>query len=571
MTALLGRAAFHILYGDRKKKIAKFLRSTTPDSLLSDLHTCLVREGVSSITREAVFYASSIRDSPQEQPYWTKKSFQNHLARTHPDTTIPDTAINILWSCFCFYAYHPFPLPGATDRKLDLPAFERGLILLSLQGTRLLGTVEDDFGHCWGRINDPCSCRFRINRIFRSISLVNCQSSSNPQVAGFDTFITDDVIDAILPIFPFHPKLYPSLDQLTPLAEGLLEQRTNQYQMKVNDFAALLSLIMRLRVYKPTWGRDFHYGSFEDSSLEKEELANILARSFCHGQDKYLAPDLVLRALDILPNLEQEFHQLWATLFQPSTSTGIPNLGIESSADTTMNGILRAVSLFIPPFQAHKRSELLRKVKLISFQKCYDSISSQSLTDSLDLGLILQRTFQDYPNYRSYLVLLLGHQARDSTKVVVGAYFPSCTQTPAAKKGKKPEEIDESRIAPPLLLFQLQPSFSLFRWNGEDSMSLSQVNDSASVHTDHPNCIGDPTQSKVGVEIDSVTGQATFLRGTATTANRMSGMYEEVTTSRKDDGAETINEDQQERRTTFTLTRIAIFNVEGGPNYDYTW
>ncbi|KAE8367642.1 hypothetical protein BDV27DRAFT_154788 [Aspergillus caelatus] len=235
-----------------------------------------------------------------------------------------------------------------------------------------------------------------------------------------------------------------------------------------------------------------------------------------------------------------------------------------------MDRILRAVSLFIPPFQAHKRSELARKVKLITFQKCYDSISSQSLTDSLDLGQILQRTFHNDPNRRSHLVLFLGHQAQNSKKVVVGAYFPSCTQTPASEVEKKPEKIDKSRITPPLLLFQLQPSFSLFRWNGEGSMSSSQANDSATGYTDHPNYIGGPTQSKVGVEVDSVTGQATFLRSTATTANGMSGVYEEVTTSRKHDGAETINEDQQERRTTFTVTHIAIFNVEGGPHYDYT-
>ncbi|KAE8367643.1 hypothetical protein BDV27DRAFT_123652 [Aspergillus caelatus] len=72
----------------------------------------------------------------------------------------------------------------------------------------------------------------------------------------------------------------------------LFERRTIQYQMKFNDFASLLCLIMRLRVYKPSWCRDFHYGSFEASSLEKEELANILAQSFCHSQDEYLASEL---------------------------------------------------------------------------------------------------------------------------------------------------------------------------------------------------------------------------------------------------------------------------------------
>ncbi|KAK6820193.1 hypothetical protein RU639_007480 [Aspergillus parasiticus] len=568
MKTILGFLLLTIFLRDRKKKIAQFLRTATPDSVLSDLHTCLVREGVSSITPQDVFYASSIRDSLQEELYWTIKSFHNHLARTHPDTTIPEAAIDVLWSCFCFYAYLPFSFPGAGDRKLDLPAFERGLILLSLQGTRLLGTIVDDFGPCWKRNEEPCSCRSRINRIFRSISLVNRQSSSDPRVARFDTFVTDDVIDAILLIFPAHPLLNPSFEQLNPLTERFLERRPDQYQMKVNDLAALLCLIMRLRVYKPTWGRDFHYGSFEESCPEKEELANILARSFCLDQDEYLDPDSVLRALDILPNLEQCFHQLWATLFQPPTSTGIPDVETESSPDTTIDGILRAASLFIPPFRAHKRIELARNVELITFQKCYDSIS-QSLTDSLDLGHILQQTFHDDPNRRSHLVLFLGYQAQESEKVVVGAFFSSCMETPAAKEGKEPEEIGNSRNTPPQLLFQLQPTFSLFRWTGEDRMSSSQAYNRARGHTDHPNGIGDLNRSKVGVEIDSVRRQATFLRGTATATNRMSGGYEEVTM--KYDGDETIDGDQQERKTIFTVTRIAIFNVEGGPNYDYPW
>ncbi|PYH98274.1 hypothetical protein BO71DRAFT_316592 [Aspergillus ellipticus CBS 707.79] len=569
MTALLGRAAFHILFREKKKKIARFLRTITPDSVLSDLNTCLVRDGITSITPQDIFYASSIRDSPQEQPYWTKKSFQIHLSKAHPDATIPDTAIDVLWSCLCFYAYHPFPLPGAGDGKLELPAFERGLILLSLQGTRFLGAVDDGLGHSWGLSEKPCNCRLRLNRIFRSTSLVNRQSIPDPQIAGFDAFVTDDVVDAILLIFPAQPKLLPSLGQLKPLADRFLQGRTDQYQTNFNDLANLLCLIMRLKVYEPTWGRDFHYGSFEESTPEKEELANILARSFCLGQDEHLAPDSVLQALNILPNLEQWFHQLWATLFQPSMSTEMPGLETEPSPDTTMDGILRAVSLFIPPFQAHKRTDWDRKVKSITFQDCYDSIS-QGLTDSFDLDHILQQIFHNDPNDRSHLVLFLGNQAQDSKRVVVGAFFPSLTlptwvQTPSAEDKKQPEQRNQSKIAPPQLLFQLQPSFSLFRWNGENNIPSPRAYDSATVQIDRPNCIGDPNRSKVGVEIDPVTKQATFLRGTATAANRTSGGYEEVT--RNYDGAETVNGDQQERKTHFTVTRIAIFNVEGGPHY----
>lgn len=233
-------------------------------------------------------------------PDWTKKSFQIYLARNHPDTTIPETAIDVLWSCFCFYAYHPFPLIGADDNKLELPTFERALILLSLQGTELLGIEDDGFGRRWGPFREKCNCKVRINRIFRSISIGCPHLTSHPHVTNFDTLVTEDAIDAMLTICPSHPKLPATPEKLMPLAGRLLEGRTVQFQMKVNDLADLLCLIMRLKVYKTTWGRGFHYGSLEEPSPENEELAKILARSFSHDQDESLSPDLVFEALGIL-------------------------------------------------------------------------------------------------------------------------------------------------------------------------------------------------------------------------------------------------------------------------------
>ncbi|KAI2953319.1 hypothetical protein CBS147323_10126 [Aspergillus niger] len=563
--AILDKIAFNILFKDQKKKFDQFLRNTTPDSVLSNLYSCLVQEGITTVTPQAIFYTSSIQDASQKQPYWTKKSFQTHLARTYPDTTIPETAIDVLWSCFCFYASHPFPLSGAGGRKLELPAFERALILLSLRGTELLGIEDDGFGRRWGAFRENCNCRARINRIFRSIGLSSPQAISHPHATGFASLVTDDVIDAMRTLCPCHPKLAATPEKLTPLAERLLDGRKVQFQMKVNDLADLLCLIMRLRVYKTTWGRSFHYGSLGGSTPEKEELANVLARSFCLDQDESLAPDLVLRALDILPNLEQWFHQLWATLFQPSPITELLSLDTESSADSAWDGILRAVSLFVPPFEIHEKTDWNRKVKPVTFSKCHDWTSG-SLTDSLGLSHVLQPTTHDDPKHRSHLVLLLGHQGPDSTRVVVGAFFPGGTQSPAANEGKEPEKIQRSAIALPQLLFQLQPNFDLFRRSGEDTRSSLPICESDTGQTDYLNYVGDPTQSRVGVRIDPITSQATFFRGTATAARRRSGQYEEVT--RKHEGSDIRHGDQQERQTDFTVTRLAIFIVEGGPYYD---
>ncbi|RAH69959.1 uncharacterized protein BO66DRAFT_401655 [Aspergillus aculeatinus CBS 121060] len=596
MTTLLEKAVFHILFRDKKKKIAHFLRTTTRESLLSELHINLVREVVTSIPPESIFVASSIQDPTHEHPpYWSRKSFQDHLARTHPDTIIPDTAIDVLWSCFCFYAYHPFPISEADDRKVEQPAFERGLLLLSRQGTRLLGTIRDDFGLCWGRLDEPCTCGLRMNRIFRSISRVDRrQSRSDPPTDGFDTFVANDMTDAILAIFPSHPKLHPSPEQVQPLAESLLGGRTGQCAMRAGDFTALLCLVLRLRVPQLTRpDRECHRGFLEEPSADQEELAGVLVRSFRHDQNESLAPEMVLQALDILvcfpchsadpsadacadqPNLEQSFHRLWATLFPLSLSTERPNLETESSAPDTMDAILRAVSLFIPPFQTHHRSELARRVQAITFHHCYDR-NFQGSADSLDLRHILQQaTTHDHPTARAYLVLFLGDHAHNSDKVVAGAFFRDLTLAtpPTAKEtdDKPPPKKDKSAVvARPQLLFQLQPQFSLFRWTGgRTSMPLSSSpeDNSPPGHPAPGHCIGDPDQSRVALEIDADTKQATFLRGTGHAAGTPSGGYEELT--RKHARTESGSGDPHERQTTFTVGRVAVFRVEGGPTYAY--
>ncbi|RAK77487.1 uncharacterized protein BO72DRAFT_477354 [Aspergillus fijiensis CBS 313.89] len=578
MTTLLEKAVFHILFRDKKKKIAHFLRTTTRESLLSELHINLVREVATSIPPESIFAASSIQDSTHEHPpYWSRKSFEDHLARTHPDTIIPDTAIDVLWSCFCFYAYHPFTFLEADDRKVEQPAFERGLLLLSRQGTRLLGTVRDDFGLCWGRLDEPCTCGLRVNRIFRSISRVDRrQSRSDPPTDGFDTFVANDMTDAILTIFPSHPKLHPSPEQVQPLAESLLGGRTGQCAMRAGDFTALLCLVLRLRVQPLTHHhREYQQGFLEEPSADQAELAGVLVRSFSHDQSEYLAPEMVLRALDILPNLEQSFHQLWATLFSLSLSTERPNLETGSSAPDTMDAILRAVSLFIPPFQTHHRSELARRVQAITFHNCYD-MNFQGSADSLDLRHILQQaTTHDHPAGRAYLVLFLGDHAHNSDKVVAGAFFRDLTLAtpPTAKEhdDKPPPEKDKSPVvARPQLLFQLQPRLSLFRWTGGRSsmpLSLSPEDNSPPGHPAPRHCIGDPDQSRVALEIDADTKQATFLRGTGHAAGTPSGGYEELT--RKHARTESGGGDSPAWQTTFTVGRVAVFRVEGGPTYAY--
>lgn len=236
--------------------------------------------------------------------------------------------------------------------------------------------------------------------------------------------------------------------------------------------------------------------------------------------------------------------------------TELSTLETESSPDSTWDGILRAVSLFVPPYEAHQRTDLHRKTKPIVFSKCHDS------TDRFDLGDVLQHIRHDDLKHRSHLVLLLGHQGQDSTRVVVGAFFSGDTQSPAANE-------ERESIALPRLLFRLQPSFDLFHLGGKGIRALMPVNESDTEKTDYHNCLGELAQSKVGVRIDPATSHATFFRGNNPAGDRVSGLYEKVTSTRKHEGCDAMDGDQQERETSFTVTRLATFHVEGGPNYNY--
>ncbi|RAL09117.1 uncharacterized protein BO97DRAFT_427790 [Aspergillus homomorphus CBS 101889] len=88
-------------------------------------------------------------------PDWTIGSLRKHIERSHPGASFSDNSTQLLWQCFDFYAQHPFPSNPSeekTEEKIDADAFQRALSLLAHQGTKLLGTQEED-DYFW-RIDD---------------------------------------------------------------------------------------------------------------------------------------------------------------------------------------------------------------------------------------------------------------------------------------------------------------------------------------------------------------------------------------------------------------------------------
>ncbi|KAJ5612724.1 hypothetical protein N7510_005918 [Penicillium lagena] len=532
---LINKIGHRVMFGTKQKEVDKCLRTATPATVLHDLHSCLVQDQ-SVANTPAIFDACCVQDSPQGQPFWTKESLENHIVKTHPGATIPDASIDVLWSCFYFYAYHPFPRYDADHQKLDRPAFERAISLLAFHRTEILGTLGDGIGY------------WRISR-------QQNQHTSNPSLS-----IDDDMMDVLAMTKPNIEKGFPSSDQLTPAVQRLLKGANPSYKLHLNDLATLLGLFSRMRVHKLTWGQGFYYASFEESSPQKEELVKILLQPFRLDQEGFLTPDSMIRGLDILPNLEQHLHQLWAAIFQPPMPEASVAFGTASQPNSTTSDILRAVSLFVPPYEAHKKSEIARKFRPFSFEEICEP-STQRSNDNLSRNHIIQRVAQEETDHRPRLLLFVGDQDQSRIPEVTGALFSRTSGTMSTKNQAIPEETGERSLDLPQLLFQLQPSFRLIQLNKAGN-TRPPAHESTTGHVDNLGAqywIGD-RESKVGLRVDTVTSQVTYLQNTAT-ADKSRNLYDEVFWNNENVSGKKQDEGIEK---SFAVTQIAVYRVEDG-------
>ncbi|RDH29908.1 hypothetical protein BDQ94DRAFT_173399 [Aspergillus welwitschiae] len=328
MTAILSNILDRSLARSHRKKVDSYLRDVTTESVLQGLsNTIVIRDRATAISPQAIFDASCIRDTPQEKPYWTRVSLENHLAKTHSEITFPDRAIDVLWSSFYFYAYHPFPRPDVDQGKLEFSAFERAVAILALQGDKRLGSVENGFGNHW-RPDRSYTRELHQHRILRSICRI-----SGSKLTTNDPHMLEDVVDVLFTTHPYSMKYPTDPATLTPVAERLLRGKVPNHQLMAEDLSALLSLFIRLRQHELTWNRGIQYGFFEEASSVTEDLSRTLVQSSHDEPPDMLHPEAALRVSKALSNLEWKFHELWATISQPPMLRSSPVLG-PTSEDT---------------------------------------------------------------------------------------------------------------------------------------------------------------------------------------------------------------------------------------------
>ena len=215
-----------------------------------------------------------------------------------------EAAVQLLWRCFHFYAYHPFPR-DSTDGKLDSAAFQRALALLVVQGTELLGT--QDGGDYFWRNDEAFFRKPNFERIFRSIGLLENTDKASVHLGHGSTSSLEDAMDVLAMTQPQTVSMAPSPYQLGPAAGKLFSEGVFQERCRVarKDLSRLLSLLLRLKLRDAKWGTLYHFGTLEKGDSADEELADILVRGLGWDQDEdYLTSSLNIMAINLLVSLD---------------------------------------------------------------------------------------------------------------------------------------------------------------------------------------------------------------------------------------------------------------------------
>lgn len=223
-------------------------------------------------------------------------SFREYIEEKHPEVAKSEAVVQLLWRCFLYFAYHPFPRDVTDSSKADSSGFQRAVSLLAGRGTDLLGTQAE--GEYFWRHDRAFFRRADFQRIFRSVSL-----PEGPNNHPTNPALEEDVMDVLAMTQPQSETLAPSPDQLEPASRKLLGEgsvRTG-YQLPQKSLSTLLSLLPRLRLHKSKWGSHFHFGTFDDVEPVHERLADILAKGLAGNNDREnLESDHLLRAMDML-------------------------------------------------------------------------------------------------------------------------------------------------------------------------------------------------------------------------------------------------------------------------------
>jgi hypothetical protein len=231
-----------------------------------------------------------IISSMDRNTVWEQSSFRNFIRNTYPESTVSESAVQLLWRAFNLYARHPFPCTVLQPQNITITfaQFQRGVLLTAYQFDSLLGTRELDW---YWREEVQFFRHAGIARMFASVAkpVVTEPETTEQRNEGFAAAVSD-AMDVLVMLGPQYINAVPSPEQLEPIAQRLCRQEGRQSatvrrQMVERDQLALLvDLLLRLHLGQQSWGPGRYFGfivenSSSDDVARSEALLDYLAGS----------------------------------------------------------------------------------------------------------------------------------------------------------------------------------------------------------------------------------------------------------------------------------------------------
>ena len=169
-----------------------------------------------------------------------------------------NASIPLLWRCFHFHAYFPFPRETG---RLDYSAFQRAIGLLAAEGNLRLGNNADGITMDRDRYPDAnARASKRLWILFKSLSartpLPDQYKSTDSSVLDLST-MEDDLMDVLALTQPDNPCIMPApIEDLRPHAKRILGSSKchTYYSIPQRDILSLLELMLSIQIDKPEWG-----------------------------------------------------------------------------------------------------------------------------------------------------------------------------------------------------------------------------------------------------------------------------------------------------------------------------
>lgn len=348
-------------YANHQRRVQKWLDNATEDSVLHTLSSSFFPDvrgyGGLSATRNAgsyiedTFAAYGSIDPIDRKRYWRETDLGNFLGKRFPVSEL-QASIPILWRCFHFNAYFPFPHEA---EQLDYSAFQRAIGLLAADGSVRLGDNADGITMDADRYPDAIArASKRLCIMFKSLSIQNSHAirpePTQSSVANFPT-TEEDLMDVLCLTQPDDACIMPApMEELRPHAKRILRTPISNahYSIPCADFRRLIRLLLCIRPERspcvravcalPTLDIDLldgiadallkHFNPNERSDISWHEFNNVIST--------------------YLPNFSLQFHLLFKPFLSPSTSTS-QSLDIASPTSGLPTAYAQYLSLFLHP------------------------------------------------------------------------------------------------------------------------------------------------------------------------------------------------------------------------------